>query len=1495
MSVYSDEHLESMGLRQRRPTIDEIISFSHWTRKADLHTAIRAQNVPGRPSVANMWRFAQGTPLTNVTRCNMGICVINISAVVTGGMENGNDKNLPVESFLCKKEMGVWTKKYLTSSEGSHKHNAHLKQASDLSNYSISKYNEFVPTLVWNAISIYKDLYLAKYLTANTTLTHGMISQHFTSFKCDYEMEEEGIIDEHVRSVHNISGIEAMTPIQRIEVDTKVSFEIPDLLDLEVSGPDKRATKIDSLYTRCVARHVVTKTNNKSTSDLIACRSQEFLTELGKKCTITFFNRFKMYLSQEVDADIDADFTCKWSIVESSLYKAMSTEQNTLRLANFYDCDYKQFHSLPMELLINRVDTSVDSTLGKSTTVIVDSKDRTLCNYLYSIKWKYMLIFNIARHLNADFKIIKDYIMKEITKMHDDTKLLVDIGDFQKKLCTAFDTKGVISQFKNENIPAPQKSMAVNETKVKPDKKKEIFTEETPELIRKVNSDYKKIKIKHTDDEAIKAAVDTLALKLAEDPANANKKVTDHADIAKLLKEKKKRICWSCRLANCLTKQMCSNKLKMKKQYVGVCKGKPITFKELKDASPSTPTATAQVTSPASIESDSEDIIQAMNRVNTYSESEEFGFNEYTLNENIATCTINRVVNLDTFPKFKVYKETEFVKDKSCLICFKSDLNLEELTLHMGRKHDLSFYEDDIIEDEIDDWIFSAKKWDDAGLVYESDKEESEPYDGSEDQADSDYIRSLHQFSSNEKKSSDSSSDSSPDKHSNGKKKKHSKCNRSLEKFSNKTDATLNQIEAKIIETEKNLKKYNDSMTTMLENQEELKSLFKINQSELKNTQSDMKKMSSTMIAQNNSNQKVINTIQDGIVANTLQISSNSAMAKQYNVEIEKRIVMLNEQKEDINIPPSQPEPAVQTLEANDSNNVILEENADLSSVLKTPSKDSPPLDDSQSNNFITPTSPVSIEPEPAKHFAGEKFTAKRIKISRVRKHKLRRRNKLRVMERNEEVEDKETAEETVHNDDSSSTLRFLVKHTFSFLITIITGFFNVMNTLFTSPYGFVWGVLALLAYQFAVSHASPVLEFNTNQQTSLDIIQGSMGQSQSLIFYSTERLEASSFITHLNEIHQEEVFGIKAACDAIKAQQKICLAHPASCQYNQMSISNYEETIEIRSQSLFLLKQVCETSSYIPSENIITKCHGDLDWNPRESKKNFKNLSPHFEKFTNIFLQDSANSVNRAKSSKNMIENLLSHSEVLDLSNPNNDKYRTVVRQIVTKEYNNLTNFELEEMTRLSTENTKIISMAMPISGLELRCENTLIVKTTITPITNPKSRKEMELVDGKLIEKYGDHSTYTLLSQDSAISMKTSSLEQGINLVSRSCIIHNTINATSTKSNDTLIEILSFQFKGNLTIEIICPRNGSLSSDTWILTSGNHKLKLPLVCSLHSERINCDSVTLRSKVITEEESEFNSTSFVRNNILAIQTYQLVNTPIIICSIMPLGISNPG
>ena len=89
--------------------------------------------------------------------------------------------------------------------------------------------------------------------------------------------------------------------------------------------------------------------------------------------------------------------------------------------------------------------------------------------------------------------------------------------------------------------------------------------------------------------------------------------------VANLLKLKKKSVCWSCRLANCFTKQICSTKLKIKKRYVGKCDGKRVTFKQLKEVKPSTPTATAQITTPApaEIDSDNDDLAQTFSEMHT--------------------------------------------------------------------------------------------------------------------------------------------------------------------------------------------------------------------------------------------------------------------------------------------------------------------------------------------------------------------------------------------------------------------------------------------------------------------------------------------------------------------------------------------------------------------------------------------------------------------------------------------------------------------------------------------------------------------------------------------------------------------------------------------------------------------------------------------------------------------------------------------------------------
>ena len=278
MAVYSNTQLESMGLEPDQGANHEFVTYSDWTTKNLMHAAIKASTAqPNKPKVAQMWRHVQGNIVISSVYCNMGIYIMKISCVVTGGGLNGVDKPLADEYFLCKEEMGVWTLKYLTASEGPHKSNSHLTQASQKDNYSVPDYNSYLPTQVLGAIEKYKALYYTKYIAGNALHTHGMMEVAFLSFKCDLAMEEDEMIDEHVKEVHKVNGISAMTPVQRIEVDTKLEFTLPELQDIELMGPDKRATKISAVYTCCVARKIVTKTNNKNTADVIESTSQSLM------------------------------------------------------------------------------------------------------------------------------------------------------------------------------------------------------------------------------------------------------------------------------------------------------------------------------------------------------------------------------------------------------------------------------------------------------------------------------------------------------------------------------------------------------------------------------------------------------------------------------------------------------------------------------------------------------------------------------------------------------------------------------------------------------------------------------------------------------------------------------------------------------------------------------------------------------------------------------------------------------------------------------------------------------------------------------------------------------------------------------------------------------------------------------------------------------------------------------------------------------------------
>ena len=159
-----------------------------------------------------------------------------------------------------------------------------------------------------------------------------------------------------------------------------------------------------------------------------------------------------------------------------------------------------------------------------------------------------------------------------------DSKKLIDIAAFQVKLVEAFDSKGILSSYRNDIIPAPKKSLTVNETKIKKDAGEK---KDDPATVNKLSKEFKKVKLTFKEDDEVKKEIDNIALKLAEDTSLKDDKVYSHKDTLEALNKRKAKMCWSCRSMNCLTKQKLCFKHKITKSYVGKCTGKQLTFNDL--------------------------------------------------------------------------------------------------------------------------------------------------------------------------------------------------------------------------------------------------------------------------------------------------------------------------------------------------------------------------------------------------------------------------------------------------------------------------------------------------------------------------------------------------------------------------------------------------------------------------------------------------------------------------------------------------------------------------------------------------------------------------------------------------------------------------------------------------------------------------------------------------------------------------------------------------
>ena len=200
--------------------------------------------------------------------------------------------------------------------------------------------------------------------------------------------------------------------------------------------------------------------------------------------------------------------------------------------------------------------------------------------------------------------------------------------------------------------------------------------------------------------------------------------------------------------------------------------------------------------------------------------------------------------------------------------------------------------------------------------------------------------------------------------------------------------------------------------------------------------------------------------------------------------------------------------------------------------------------------------------------------------------------------------------------------------------------------------------------------------------------------------------------------------------------------------------------------------------------------------------------------RYTSALSSHAINNLHHASQLNNKFNHMVSRSETLEFSDPSSEEWYSAIEGMNSRRSIGLTDWEVKETTMLSVELTSMVTTVVPISNSSHKCKDRLLLKRMLVPLVNHKSCTEVTLINGRLYPKYGNMSTYILLSQDAVLSKSTKMFGQDIHVIGRTCRIHNSVNATSSQSADALFEDFNFQFEGNMTLTESCPMNGTRSS---------------------------------------------------------------------------------
>ena len=187
--------------------------------------------------------------------------------------------------------------------------------------YTNTEYYYSLPKSVARSVQ-YRNIYVDTNKATYKNLTSDDLKEHFTVFKCNWQVADQCDYNERCKKMHGIIPGELRMETN-ISVDPKIPFKLNNAMTIVQLGNGDHWAILNSWYNKAVTSGLVSKCSNKASADVIESRSTELLDEIIRVTEKVFNKKLEIELKKKITGDLSYGFSCKWKDIESAFFLSL--------------------------------------------------------------------------------------------------------------------------------------------------------------------------------------------------------------------------------------------------------------------------------------------------------------------------------------------------------------------------------------------------------------------------------------------------------------------------------------------------------------------------------------------------------------------------------------------------------------------------------------------------------------------------------------------------------------------------------------------------------------------------------------------------------------------------------------------------------------------------------------------------------------------------------------------------------------------------------------------------------------------------------------------------------------------------------------------------------------------------------------------------------------------------------------------------------------------